>query len=134
MSITDLQLITVTGKYLNLDGSPASGEVEFLASTVLVNQQANERIFPVTFTSTLVGGAFSISLPSTNDPDISPTGWFYTVTERIVGSNVPRLTYNIQLPYDLVGLTVDLADLAEVSRVDAMSSANVDGGTPSTVF
>lgn len=133
MPITDLQLITVTGKYVNLDGSPASGSVEFVASTVLVNKQANERIFPITFTAILAGGAFSVALPSTNDPDILPTGWFYTVSERIIGSNVSRVTYDIQLAYNLAGLTVDLADIVPVSTVTEVSNA-LDGGSPSTVF
>jgi hypothetical protein len=111
MPITGLTLITVTAKYLKLDGTAASGKVTFQASTVLKNTSANEIIYPVDFTVTLNGsGVLSVVLPSTDDPDIDPQGWFYTVTEDITGSDV-SLTYTISLPFDLAGSTVDLADI-----------------------
>lgn len=37
MAITDLDLVTVAGTYLILDGSPASGTVTFTSSTILVD-------------------------------------------------------------------------------------------------
>jgi hypothetical protein len=46
-------------------------------------------------------GAFSIALPATDDPDISPSGFTYKVEERF-GGKLMR-SYDIMIPYDTVG-------------------------------
>lgn len=111
MPITGLQLITVTGTYLKLDGTPANGKVTFTPKTVLINTDADEIVYPVPFTVNLDGtGSFSVVLPATNDPDLTPIGWTYTVVEDINGSSQSR-TFDIQIPYDTPGFTIDMADI-----------------------
>lgn len=41
-------------------------------------------------------GSISVNLPSTNDPDLSVTGWTYTVTEHIRDGRDP---FEIEVPY-----------------------------------
>ena len=128
MPITDLALITVTGKYLNLDGSPASGSVSFATTTTIINQTANEIVVPQTFTANLNGlGELSLTLPATDDPDLEPTGWTYTVTENI--GLRPR-TYDIEVPHNTPGGTLDLADAMPVPSSAGVSYPTIDGGTP----
>jgi hypothetical protein len=121
MPITGLQLITVTGKYLNLsDGSPANGKVEFTPTTVLRNTVANEIIYPFPIVANLSGsGTFSIQLPATDDPDITPQGWLYSVTEKITekitGSSINR-TFTMAVPYDSPSNALDMADV--IGNVD----------------
>lgn len=51
-------------------------------------------------------GQISVQLPSTNDPDLSVTGWTYTVTEHMDNGRGP---YQIEVPYTVTSL--DLATI-----------------------
>lgn len=129
MPFTRLDLITVTGKYILLNGSPAAGTVSFAASQTLIDSVANEIVVPVAITAVLgVDGTVSVVLPATDDPDLAPTGWAYTVTENILGARVQR-TYMIQLSVSLPGDTVDLADLVPVEAVTPTSPYALVGHT-----
>lgn len=111
MPFSHLNLITVTGKYLLLNGNAAVGTVTFEPSTVLLDTVGNEVIFPSITTVTLaLDGTFTISLPATDDPDIGPTNWSYVVTERIIGATTTR-TFNMLVPYNSPGGTLDMADV-----------------------
>lgn len=113
MPITGLQLITVTGQYLYLDGTPAVGTVSFLNSTVIVNAAADEIVVPKLVTVTLdATGSFSVELPATNDPDFTPQNFTYTVIERIEGRLDRK--YAVHIPVESVGATVDMSELAGV--------------------
>lgn len=133
MPITGLQLITVTGQYLYLDGTPAVGTVSFLNSTVLVNTVANEIVVPKFVTATLdATGRFSIALPATNDPDFTPLNFTYTVIEKIEGRLDRK--YSISLPVDAVGSTIDLADVAAVPGATGTDTRVVyTAGSPQTI-
>lgn len=64
-------------------------------------------IVPDTIRANLDGnGQISVQLPSTNDPDLSVTGWTYTVTEHMDNGRGP---YQIEVPY-----TVSTLDLATI--------------------
>lgn len=104
--------ITVSGKYLKADGSPATGTVEFVPSITAVTLGA---LLPITaVTETLDNtGAFSVVLAATDDPDWTATGFTYKVRERIDGS--VKREYNIQVPAASPGGTLDLATVAPVS-------------------
>ena len=58
------------------------------------------------------------SLPSTNDPDLSTTGWGYTVIEKFAGGRAP---FPISVPYD-----ADEVDLATVNDEEP-DPVTVDG-------
>lgn len=101
----------VHGKYVELDGDPAQGKVIFSSSVILANPGENVFVVPVPIEATLdSNGEFTINLPCTNDTDLNPTSWQYTVTEQFVGS--AGRTFNLEVP---IGAgTIELADLAEL--------------------
>lgn len=113
MAFDHLDLISVVGQAVTLDGSPAKGKVTFTASTLLTDTVSGQAIFPVPLTVSLDrNGALAISLPATNDPDIRPVGWVYNVRVDVAGS-VPD-QFELAVPYDTVG-EIDLFAAAPVS-------------------
>jgi hypothetical protein len=102
----NLSTITVTGSYVNAAGAPVSGSVTFTPTVAVVDAAYNQIVVPSPVTVTLASGSFSVALPVTDDADLTPSGWTYTVTETFTGGR----TYSISLPASL-GATVDLADL-----------------------
>jgi hypothetical protein len=125
---SDFDTVTVTGRYIDLAGNALVGTVTFTSSTTVVDASVPVTIVPVPLVATLdPNGAFSIALPATDDPDISPNGYTYKVEERF-GGKLLR-TYSIQVPYDTVG-SIDLATIAPVQPVTAsVQLLPLSGGT-----
>lgn len=120
--------VTVTGTYTRRDGTPAAGSVEFISPQVVVVD--GETVVPHTIAAALDDtGSLSVDLPATDDPDISPTGWTYTVNERGV-RGLHRDTYAIQVPHDSAG--IDLATVAPADAVDEVTDL-VTTDTPQTI-
>lgn len=106
-----IPVTTLTGRYLHLDGSPAVGSVTFRGPRSVTFTDADTIIVgPITVTLDSAG-AFSVQLVATDTADMSPTGWTYSVTERVSGAE--GRTYPIFLPHD--PSPVDIADLAPAS-------------------
>jgi hypothetical protein len=81
---SSITTVTVTGTYVDALGVPVTGEVTFELSEPL--RDANDKIVlaPTPIRATLDGsGHFSTVLPVTDDTTLAPSGWTYTVTERI---------------------------------------------------
>jgi hypothetical protein len=103
----NISTITVTGQYLDFTGSAVAGQVRFTNPQFLVNSNADRMIVPTTITATLDNtGAFSVTIPITNDADLSPLNFTYTYEEAFVGGS----TFTISLPASLGG-SVDISDL-----------------------
>lgn len=82
-------------------------------------------IVPKTITAVLDGtGSIAIDLPSTNDPDLSVTGWAYLVTEHLPDARPPFL---LEVPY-----TVGTIDLATAPQAAPVLSQQVRTGLYST--
>lgn len=110
-------LITVTATYTQRDGDPAVGRVVFTAPQVVVVD--GEIIVPRAVVGTLnASGELSVQLPSTDDPDIAPTGWTWTVREYVRG--LSRDPWAIEVPYD--GGPIDLATVSPAVPVDEVST------------
>lgn len=104
----NLTTVTVTGKYLDASGAPVRGSVTFSLDTPLLNAGASTVIIETDYTVALdAQGAFSVALPATNDPDVSPTGWTWTMTPNFDGAD--PLTFS--LPTNL-GPVIDITVLA----------------------
>lgn len=104
----NLTTVTVTGKYLDASGAPVRGSVTFTLDTPLLNAGASTVIIETDYTVALdAQGAFSVALPATNDPDVDPNGWTWTLTPNFDGAD--PLTF--ALPTNL-GPTVDITVLA----------------------
>jgi hypothetical protein len=103
---SNITLITITGQYLDFKGNTIAGQVKIYPSKVLIDALADRIIIPSTITKDLVNGSFSVTVPVTNDPDVSPLNFFYYFEESFSGGS----TYIIQLPSTLGG-TVDISTL-----------------------
>lgn len=98
--VGDLNQRTVTGHYMTVGDIAVIGTVTFDASTVLDDAGSDLVLLGQVFTATLDDtGTFSISLPVGDDPDITPTGWTYLVTERFDNAT-GRAPYHVLVPYD----------------------------------
>jgi hypothetical protein len=103
--------VPITGTFLDYNGNPATGEVWFESKQIVVVD--GKVIVPLKITATLnSSGSISLSLPSTNDPNLNITGWAYKVTENI--SPPGRNSYYIFVPYDSTG--IDLAQAPVVVK------------------
>jgi peptidoglycan/xylan/chitin deacetylase (PgdA/CDA1 family) len=100
---------TITGKYVDSLGAPVSGTVDFTPVPLALLDAAAETIIVSKKVSAPLdaNGAFSVTLPATNDTDINPVGWTYKVVENFTGGR----TYNIEAPK---GVTSDLAVIGPV--------------------
>ncbi len=102
-----LTTVTITGNYVNYEGNPIQGQIRFTLGDVLRNGTDDQMVAPSSIVVPLSAGAFSVTLPATNDPDIIPNPFTYTVEESFAGGR----TYTISVPYDTAG-SLDLADLS----------------------
>ncbi len=107
---------TVTGTYQRLDGSPTSGGVTFTPNAALTAGSSDVMVPASPVAVTLVNGAFAITLVCTDNAGVSPTGWAYTVVERIAGAD--RRTYTISVPAG--GSALDLADVTPLITVPTL--------------
>lgn len=104
-----LVTIDVHGEILNPDGlTPAVGTVTFRLLTELRDTVANITYEPTDWVATLDGlGEFTITLPTTDNPDITPLDWTYQV---FVSTTQWREKFYIELPAAL-GPVAEFADL-----------------------
>lgn len=124
---------TLHGKYTTADGNPAIGAVTFTTSPYTLRAQADDTIIPVSDRVAVLDGSgeFTLTnLASTNDPDVAPVGWVWTVTEVIVGS--PQRVYQISIPYDAAS-TLQLADLVPAVPAPAMGDYVTQGDLQAVV-
>jgi hypothetical protein len=109
----NITTIVVTGTYLDFSGNPIAGQVKFYTSQVLIDAAADRIIIPSTITGNLdSNGSFSVTLPTTNDVDVSPLNYTYTYEEAFPGGS----TYTLSLPSSL-GASVDIADIRETATL-----------------
>lgn len=104
-----LTTITVHGEILDPDGlTPAVGSVTFRSLVELRDTVDNITYEPATWVETLdINGEFTVVLPTTDNPDITPLNWTYQV---YVSTTAWRETFYIELPVAL-GPVAEFADL-----------------------
>lgn len=125
---TDFDGCTVMGKFVGLNGAPIAGTITFNPTPkVLLDYAQLVTIVPRSITVTLdVNGAFSIFIPATDDPDISPVDWTYTVSESWVGG----LTFSMEAP---VGAVVDITVVTPIPSSDGLPIYRGPQGLPGGV-
>lgn len=97
---------TITGTYVDYQGNPVAGQVRFTLPTTLTDASANTFIVRSSETATLdANGSFSIQIPVTNDIDLSPYDYLYTVDELFPNGR----SYTISLP---AGAPIDISTIA----------------------
>jgi hypothetical protein len=108
----DYQGGTVTGKYIATDGTVVSGTITFTTPQIVIVPLNGMVVVPKDINVSLdEEGAFSVVLPATNDPDIQPWGWTYTVTENLDTQN--GRTFYMEVPQ---GQTTDISTVAPVAQ------------------
>ena len=103
----NINTVTITGNYVDYEGNAIQGQVRFTLGDVLRSGIDDQMVAPSSVVVALSAGAFTVTLPATNDPDVVPNPFTYTVEESFPGGR----TYTISVPYDTVG-SLDLADLS----------------------
>lgn len=118
----NIETVILHGKYVELDGDPCfPGYVLFNSNVRLRNPNADVIIVPVSIRVDLdSNGEFTVTLPTTNDPDNIPEDWTYTVQENL--PNFSR-TYGLKLPITLADppTVIELADLSPTIGDDPSS-------------
>jgi hypothetical protein len=133
--------VVVLGTFITPEGDPSTGTITFTPSRWLNNPGANVAVPNSSVTKTLgTAGNFSAVLPVTDDGDLNPANWYYTVSEVVDGVSQ---SYDILLPGSVAtGGTVYLADIAPAAPLGpeyastqgpAGSAASVTIGTTTSV-
>jgi hypothetical protein len=101
----NVSLVTVTGNYVDFQGTPIAGQILFKVPKVLRNAVADQILIPSTLYVDLdANGDFSATLPATDDADFHES-FLYTITEGFSGGR----TWQSALPAS--PSTVDISDL-----------------------
>lgn len=119
MTVTGAKTITVTGKYVNfISGTGETGSVQFIPSLPSLSDEADDQFLTIPpFVAILPGtqggspntggpGSFTITLPCTDNNELHPEGFSYTIIEK-VSNMAQRTTKGVLIP-STYGDTVDL--------------------------
>lgn len=119
-----LTTVTVHGEILDPDGlTPAVGTVTFRTLIELRDVVDNITYTPATFTATLdVNGEFTIVLPATDNPDITPLNWIYQV---YIDTTTWTRTQYVQLPF-----TPGVTEFADLVPLDYDPCTGILAPTP----
>jgi hypothetical protein len=112
----NVSTLVVIGTFLTPEGNPSTGTITFTPSRWLTNSGADVAIPNSGVTKTLgTAGNFTVTLPVTDDGDLQPANWYYTVSEVVDGVSQ---SYALLLPGTAgSGGTVYLADLAPAGEL-----------------
>jgi hypothetical protein len=90
-------LVPVTGQYVNIDDTPVVGRIVFTpTATRAVDQADLVTIIGIGIAVELdSNGAFTTALPATDDPDITPTEFSYSVNEDFPGGAQYEITLSL---------------------------------------
>ena len=124
----NINTVTITGSYVDYEGNAIQGQVRFTLGDVLRSGIDDQMVAPSSVVVALSAGAFTVTLPATNDPDIVPNPFTYTVEESFPGGR----TYTISIPYDTAG-SLDLADLSPTPTLSTNYVQLVDETTWSSL-
>lgn len=107
---TEYDTVNVFRDYTFLDGTVPTGTVEFAGKVRARALSSGRTILPTSIIAQIdADGHISVNLPATDDPDISPNGWTYTVTEKFTGKGSSAgQTFELAVPISAKGSGIDL--------------------------
>jgi hypothetical protein len=120
----NLTTVTITGNYVDFEGTPIEGQMRFSIAEVLRNGTDDQMVAPSSVVVPLSSGSFSVSLPATNDPDVIPNPFVYSVEESFPNGR----SYEITIPYTTSG-SLDLADISPAPTLDTNYVQLIDQNT-----
>lgn len=110
---SDLNTGTLTGTYVDAEGNPRQGRIEFTPDVNRVISKGED----VIVTSKTIGvdldanGHFEIVLPATDDPDIVPLNWTYKVVEKFTGDSGSGTTFRA---FCFADTTTDISEFTDI--------------------
>lgn len=120
----DISTCVLQGTYVDITGAAQSGSVRFTPICNVIDTDQNQIIVGQSITDVLdTNGAFSVTLPVTNDTDYTPNPIAYRVEELFTGGR----DFYVVLPSGTA--TYDLSDLSE-----AVDSATAAGYVTTTQY
>lgn len=121
MALTpNLTTVTVSGTYVDIQGNPIAGQVNFTPRAILTDASYNQIVIAKTISVTLdANGSFSATLPVTDDASLTPVNFTYSVEEAFVGGRI----YDISIPS--ASASLNLADVVPSSASTGLSSTYV---------
>jgi hypothetical protein len=117
----NLTTVTITGSYVDFEGTPIEGQIRFSIGEVLRNGTDDQMVAPSSVVVPLSSGSFSVAIPATNDPDVVPNPFEYTVEESFANGR----TYEISIPYTTSG-SLDLVDISPDPALSESYVAAID--------
>lgn len=114
----DISIITITGTYVDLNGTALNGYVLFTPMVTRLTDPANVTVvLPTQIRADVVAGhlvqyhtqTVAFALPASNDPDVIPAGGFQYYVQEIVPGGVKGVL--VTVPYNASGGTVDISAL-----------------------
>jgi hypothetical protein len=93
----DLQVVTVTGTLLDISGTTLNGRVSFTPSAPVSDATGSVVIPQKTHYCWLQDGSFTTSVAGTDNADLLPASWTYTVTVEIDG--LLPASYSVLIPH-----------------------------------
>jgi hypothetical protein len=98
--------ITITGLI------PASGRLVFASSTLVRDSESNAVMLPQEIEVDVTANVeFTVDIPSTDDPEFSPTGWTWEVRPHFPHW---KTAFSVAIPYDSLDGEIWFSDLVEV--------------------
>jgi len=117
MVTTNLNTVNVTAQYLDYDGNPLTGTVVFTPSTIVIDVPGKKILFPKSYTASLnANGQMSIAIPASDDPDVLPNIFTYSIQENVTNG---RKLNGIQIPYSAISSGFDLSQILVDGTVTA---------------
>lgn len=118
----------ITGRWVNLQGDSIKGSILFTARTKRLTAAASSTVIIPTVHQVSLdpNGEIDVLLPATDDPDVSPVGFTYSVQEKFAGGS----TYDIEAPVDG---EVDLSTVVEVQAGTGATILQGPAGEPAPV-
>lgn len=84
---TNLTTVEVTGRYIDHNGSPVRGSVTFDTDYYVLDSGESVVVIEAPITVNLdATGSFAVDLIATDDTDMTPTGWTWTLTPNFTGA------------------------------------------------
>lgn len=120
--------VLIEGAYVDFEGNNIKGQIRFTLGDVLRNGTDDQLVAPSSIVVPLASGVFSVSLPATNDPDVIPNPFVYTVEESFPGGR----TYTISVPFTSAG-ALNLADISPNPTLSTSFVQMIDQTTFNTV-
>jgi hypothetical protein len=105
----NIKTVQIVGTYLRLDGTPLQGTVTLHAPSLILDPTSNAALSGDVTLAIQPDGTITGTLLACDDPNTSPTGFTYQVTETFTGA--PGRTYNVSLSY-LAAQPIDLLALS----------------------